>query len=152
MQKLILVVASLSATLLTSSFSNAQGTGGGTIYFADNGLTYTMNSDGNNKTPLVLSDNPGNPSRALYGGHRWFLQTRQIAGQYYPNGDTRREVYAVRDDAAIEVQLSDENKARNGASDKRCTMEALLAFKRAGADGILTYCALDAGRWLREES
>jgi porphobilinogen synthase len=36
--------------------------------------------------------------------------------------------------------------------EKRCTMEALLAFKRAGADGILTYCALDAGRWLSEES
>ena len=29
-------------------------------------------------------------------------------------------------------------------------MEALLAFKRAGADGVLTYYALDAARWLRE--
>jgi porphobilinogen synthase len=29
-------------------------------------------------------------------------------------------------------------------------MEALLAFKRAGADGILTYYALDAARWLKE--
>ena len=29
-------------------------------------------------------------------------------------------------------------------------LEALLAFKRAGADGILTYFALDAARWLRE--
>jgi len=27
-------------------------------------------------------------------------------------------------------------------------MEALLAFKRAGADGILTYFALDAARLL----
>ena len=36
--------------------------------------------------------------------------------------------------------------------EKRCMMEALLAFKRAGADGILTYYALDAGRWLRDES
>jgi len=25
-----------------------------------------------------------------------------------------------------------------------------LAFKRAGADGILSYFALDAARWLRE--
>ncbi|MFZ4759808.1 MAG: hypothetical protein ACOYLX_16715, partial [Burkholderiaceae bacterium] len=25
---------------------------------------------------------------------------------------------------------------------------SLLAFKRAGADGILTYFALDAARWL----
>ena len=29
-------------------------------------------------------------------------------------------------------------------------MESLLAFKRAGADGILTYCALEAAEWLRQ--
>jgi porphobilinogen synthase len=34
--------------------------------------------------------------------------------------------------------------------EKRCVLEALLAFKRAGADGILTYFALDAARWLKE--
>lgn len=34
--------------------------------------------------------------------------------------------------------------------EKACAMEALLAFKRAGADGILTYYALDAARWLKE--
>jgi porphobilinogen synthase len=28
-------------------------------------------------------------------------------------------------------------------------MEALIAFKRAGADGVLTYFALDAARALR---
>lgn len=40
--------------------------------------------------------------------------------------------------------------AANGWLDeKACAMEALLAFKRAGADGILTYFALDAARWLR---
>ena len=31
-----------------------------------------------------------------------------------------------------------------------CVMEALLAFKRAGADGILTYFALDAAKALRK--
>ncbi|KAF1685696.1 porphobilinogen synthase [Pseudoxanthomonas broegbernensis] len=41
--------------------------------------------------------------------------------------------------------------AANGWLDeKACTLEALLAFKRAGADGVLTYFALDAARWLRE--
>jgi porphobilinogen synthase len=30
-----------------------------------------------------------------------------------------------------------------------CMMEALLAFKRAGADGILTYFALEAAARLR---
>ena len=41
--------------------------------------------------------------------------------------------------------------AKNGWLDERAVaMESLLAFKRAGADGILTYYALDAARWLRE--
>jgi porphobilinogen synthase len=31
----------------------------------------------------------------------------------------------------------------------RVIPEALMAFKRAGADGILTYAALDAARLLR---
>jgi porphobilinogen synthase len=41
--------------------------------------------------------------------------------------------------------------AQNGWLDERaCAMEALTAIKRAGADGILTYFALDAARWLAE--
>ena len=41
--------------------------------------------------------------------------------------------------------------AANGWLDeKACALESLLAFKRAGADGILTYFALDAARWLKE--
>lgn len=43
--------------------------------------------------------------------------------------------------------------AGHGWLDERaCALEALLAFKRAGADGVLTYFALDAARWLREQS
>lgn len=39
----------------------------------------------------------------------------------------------------------------NGWLDERlCVMETLVAFKRAGADGILTYFAIDAARWLKE--
>lgn len=41
--------------------------------------------------------------------------------------------------------------AQNGwLNEKACVLEALLAFKRAGADGILTYFAIDAAKWLRE--
>ena len=41
--------------------------------------------------------------------------------------------------------------AQNGwLNEQACVLEALLAFKRAGADGILTYFAIDAARWLRE--
>ena len=41
---------------------------------------------------------------------------------------------------------------QNGWIDERkCVMETLLSFKRAGADAILTYFALDAAAWLKEE-
>jgi porphobilinogen synthase len=41
--------------------------------------------------------------------------------------------------------------AANGWLDERTVaLEALLCMKRAGADGVLTYFALDAARWLRE--
>jgi len=41
--------------------------------------------------------------------------------------------------------------AQNGWLDeKACVMEALLSFKRAGADGVLTYFAMNVARWLKE--
>ena len=39
--------------------------------------------------------------------------------------------------------------AHGWLDEKACALEALTAFKRAGADGVLTYFALDAARWLR---
>lgn len=40
---------------------------------------------------------------------------------------------------------------QSGWIDERaCVMESLLAFKRAGADAILTYFALDAAEWLKQ--
>ena len=42
--------------------------------------------------------------------------------------------------------------AQNGwLNEEACVLESLLAFKRAGADGILTYFALDAARWLKSQ-
>lgn len=41
--------------------------------------------------------------------------------------------------------------AQNGwVDEKAVTLEALLAMKRAGADGVLTYFARDVARWLKE--
>ena len=34
-------------------------------------------------------------------------------------------------------------------NEEACVLESLLAFKRAGADGILTYFALDAAEYLK---
>ena len=36
--------------------------------------------------------------------------------------------------------------------EKRTVMETLYAFRRAGADAIMTYHAIDAARWIREEA
>ncbi|MEM8843649.1 MAG: porphobilinogen synthase [Pseudomonadota bacterium] len=42
--------------------------------------------------------------------------------------------------------------AQNGWLDeKACMLETLVGMKRAGADGILTYAAKDAARWLADE-
>ena len=42
--------------------------------------------------------------------------------------------------------------AQNGWLDERaCVLESLLGCKRAGADAILTYSALDAAEWLQED-
>ncbi|MBS3916298.1 MAG: porphobilinogen synthase [Sulfuritalea sp.] len=41
---------------------------------------------------------------------------------------------------------------QNGWIDeKACVLEALLSMKRAGADAILTYFALDVAKWLKDE-
>ena len=43
--------------------------------------------------------------------------------------------------------------AQNGWLDgEACLLESLLAFKRAGADGILTYFALEAAEWLHQKA
>lgn len=42
--------------------------------------------------------------------------------------------------------------ARNGWLDQQAVMlESLLAFKRAGADGVLTYFAVDTAQYLQEQ-
>ena len=41
--------------------------------------------------------------------------------------------------------------ANGWLDESKCVLEALLAFKRAGADGVLTYFARDAARALRAE-
>lgn len=63
---------------------------------------YVMDANGDNRTPYV----GGVPSFAEHGGKRWMLQVREVAGTY-PNGDPRRELFAVRADGASSVQLTD---------------------------------------------
>jgi porphobilinogen synthase len=53
-------------------------------------------------------------------------------------------------------QVSGEYSMLRAAIDKgwlpeSCVMESLIAFKRAGADGVLTYFALEAAKVLSQE-
>ncbi len=51
-------------------------------------------------------------------------------------------------------QVSGEYAMLAGAAERgwldrrRAVLESLIAFKRAGADGVLTYFALEAAQWL----
>jgi hypothetical protein len=96
------------------------GTGGGTIYFIGpwDGVTHggtavmkTMNSDGSNKTQLGFGLF-GPPSRTLHNGHRWFVATLGISGQYYPDGTPRRELFAFRDDYDYAVNNTPETRVQ----------------------------------------
>ena len=42
--------------------------------------------------------------------------------------------------------------ANGWLEERKVVMESLIAFRRAGADGILTYYAPDVARWLKEEA
>ncbi|MBS1154159.1 MAG: hemB [Proteobacteria bacterium] len=68
-------------------------------------------------------------------------------------------VRRVKDEFAVPTfvyQVSGEYAMLKAASqngwldEKKVVLESLLAFKRAGADAILSYYALDAARWLKE--
>ena len=41
--------------------------------------------------------------------------------------------------------------ANGWIDEKKCVLEAMIGFKRAGADAVLTYYAKDVARWLKEE-
>jgi hypothetical protein len=80
----------------------------GTIYFSvATGTTYQIHSmtpSGAGKTALPVYPTsyggPADPSRALHGGHRWFLMRTSIAGAG-ASGGPKNELSAIRDDGAI---------------------------------------------------
>jgi dipeptidyl aminopeptidase/acylaminoacyl peptidase len=127
LSRLLLVALAIIATASSEAApgGGGGGTGGGTIYYigAWNGVTNggtavmkTMDSDGGNKNQLGFGLF-GPPSRTLHKGYRWFVATRGISGQYYPDGTARRELFAFRSDydfstnnnAETRVQLTDDN-------------------------------------------
>ncbi|MHC4579154.1 MAG: TolB family protein [Planctomycetota bacterium] len=87
----------------------------GTIYFLPGltGTVHEMDPDGTNVTALSSKLYAGDwdfaePSKALHGGERWFLQAMPILGETYPNDLARHELFAVNASGTIEVQLTDD--------------------------------------------
>jgi hypothetical protein len=90
----------------------------GTIYFIHNGgsgnVWWTMKADGTEKTELPVGscdDNShtkwGKLSHLKHGDHYWIVRFCGVAGTY-PDGEGRRELFAVRDDNAVTVQLTND--------------------------------------------
>jgi hypothetical protein len=114
--RLAVATASLAAFFVSSLSSQAaklppsgSGTPAGTIYFragsGESAHAYSMKADGSQKTALGVGY--GSPSALAHGGKRWFLQRREIVGQNDLGGFPRKELFAVREDGAITVQLTD---------------------------------------------
>lgn len=90
----------------------------GTVYFwqyGDEGKEmWTMKADGSEKTELGVYPGIdqgweafGATSRLKHGDHYWFIRFCVVGGNY-PDGPLVREIFAVRDDGAVEVQLTDD--------------------------------------------
>ncbi|MCK4445280.1 MAG: PD40 domain-containing protein, partial [Thermoplasmata archaeon] len=95
----------------------------GTIYFqyyVDGDLVMsTMKGDGSEKTILGVdycTDNGykkfGGLSRLKHGDHYWFIRFCDVEGEY-PGYTQVKELFAVRDDGTMEVQLTDDPTLEN---------------------------------------
>lgn len=86
----------------------AQQVDKGLIYFAHSDQVWSMLPDGSQKTvvPVALTG-PVETSRKLYAGTQWFLQVGSIAGEVYPDGNQRCELFAASIAGAV-VQLTDD--------------------------------------------
>ena len=90
----------------------------GTIYYGDNdGSGYAlwkMNADGSEKTklPVLYCEDDGwtklgKLSRLKHNDHYWIVRFCGVEG-LYPDGQARRELFAVRDDNAVSLQLTND--------------------------------------------
>ena len=107
-----LSIVSIFLGLLLPATSHAGKPGGGgggtgTIYFDSQGHLNAMNADGSGKTALPAGVR-GSPGRLLHGGKRWFLQTFNMGVETYPDGRTRRELFAIPEDGSAAVQLTND--------------------------------------------
>ena len=136
----------------------------GSIYYSDHRLVstpevrydvftgvYGMKGDGSGKT-FVSSAYPAEPSRLLHGD-RWALTLQYIPNEYYPDGDQRREIFAVRlggDGAQVQLTndpLKQPRGATWSAGDSFISYTA-LTWEPVAAGGHVT--DRDGQQWLAD--
>jgi porphobilinogen synthase len=109
---------------------------------AGNKYTYQMDPANSNEAlwEVGLDLNEGADMVMIKPGMPYLDIIRRVKDQY----GAPTFVYQVSGEYAM-LKAS----AINGwLNEEACVLEALLAFKRAGADGILTYYAIEAAKWL----
>lgn len=113
---------------------------------AGNKYTYQMDPANSDESlwEVGLDLNEGADMVMIKPGMPYLDIVRRIKDQY----GAPTFVYQVSGEYAMLKAAS-----MNGwLNEKACVLEALLAFKRAGADGILTYYALEVAEWLKESN
>jgi len=111
---------------------------------AGNKYTYQMDPANSDESlwEVGLDLNEGADMIMIKPGMPYLDIVRRIKDQY----GAPTFVYQVSGEYAMLKAAS-----MNGwLNEKACVLEALLAFKRAGADGILTYYAVEVAEWLRD--
>ncbi len=93
----------------------------GTLYFTyydgSDLSVWTMKADGSEKTKLPVESgldfsygdyttNFGEISHEKHNDNYWFLRFEVIENEYYPDGLPRRELFAVREDNTVKVQMT----------------------------------------------
>lgn len=142
-RKLIAFVALVAFAALSGDSLIAQNKGGGkkggggdkggatppgTIYFVFEGRTWTMNGDGKNRVTLPAEVH-GDPSHALHGDKRWFLQVQ--------NG----ELVAIRDDGGSQqVQLT---PSGDGVTVRTINYGITIGGRWAKNDSFVSYIGID---------
>jgi hypothetical protein len=151
----LIVVALALAVSLTAWAKKPEKPGGGgggsgpvdtgTIYYWSAGSVYSMQPDGSGKTQLLASASPPEPSDVAHSGDRWFLTAKAIAGEVYPDGNPRFEVFAVSE-GGTEVQITDDPTVQPTIFEPTDPRPANLrwASRDGVVDGKVSY---NARRW-----
>ena len=147
---LLCSLASLSLPTAVQAAPPGGGIPAGTIYYTPGGggiqTLYSMKSDGSNKT--LLAAGPGSPSRLLHGGQRWFVRRLDVPGDPFYFGPVRRDLFAVRQDGAMTIRLTDDpgmewwivknNNSAEWAPDENASAATLsAACRRRYQDGVV---------------